>query len=186
MNRAQYWWNLFKTMTMSNEVRQWSEKLERQKSALLSDVASLGAEQIWFRPEPSSWSVADVLDHLVKVEQASLEAVRRQLPGDAPPALGDRMRAAIVILVMRSPVRVKVPASATQVLPEAADPAKSEPRWSEVRKEMGDLLRSLQPEQLRHPVSGWMTMAQALAFLSAHLRHHRYQIDRLKSASRTV
>jgi hypothetical protein len=60
-------------------------------------------------------------------------------------------------------------------------------QWVKNRERLFSLLDSLQPDQLslgvfRHPVSGWMTMPQALAFLSAHIRHHEYQLDRLKSA----
>jgi len=87
--------------------------------------------------------------------------------------------------------RVKVPPAALTVLPEVItdDASSIATHWEQVRGEMGILLQSLQPNQLgrglfRHPVSGWMTMRQAIAFLSAHLRHHGYQIDRLKYANR--
>jgi len=134
----------------------------------------------------------DVLDHLVKVEEALLEAAHEQLPNGIPVTFKDRVGAFFVISVMRSPMRVKVPTSATMVLPEATtDSHDTAKRWSEVREQMANLLRSLQPEQLRtglfrHPVSEWMTMANALAFLSAHLRHHEYQLNRLNSATRNL
>ena len=173
---------------MTPAIWRWFERLETQKQKVLTDVAGLSAAQLRFRPEPTAWSVPDVLDHLIKVEKALLEAVQDQLPNGTPLKFKDRVGASFIIAVMHSPMRVKVPASASMVLPESrADSSKIAARWSEVREEMADLLRSLRPEQLscglfRHPVSGWMTMAQALAFLSAHLRHHDYQLNRLKSA----
>lgn len=170
----------------------WFEKLEMQKQKVLAGVARLSAAQLRFRPEPTGWSVSDVLDHLMKVEKALLETVQANLPDGTPLQLIDRVGALFIIAVMQSPIRVKVPASASMVLPDAtADTSETAMRWSEVREEMADILRSLRPEQLRcglfrHPVSGWMTMAQALAFLSAHLRHHDYQLNRLKSTTRKL
>jgi uncharacterized damage-inducible protein DinB len=168
------------------------EKLETQKQKVLADVGRLSAAQLRFRPEPTAWSVSDVLDHLVKVEKALLGAVQDQLPDGTLLKFKDRVGTLFIIAIMQSPVRVKVPSTAAMVLPEAtADTSETAMRWSQVREEMADMLRSLRPEQLRcglfrHPVSGWMTMAQALKFLSAHLRHHDYQLNRLKSASRKL
>lgn len=166
------------------------ENLNRQKQSVLSCVAGLSATQLRFRSEPASWSVLDVLDHLVKVEKALLEAVRAQLPNGTPMTFRDRVGAFLITCVMLLPTRVKVPASASMVLPEkTADLDEIAATWSEVREQMANLLVSLHPDQLRpglfrHPVSGWMTMPDALTFLSAHLRHHQYQLSRLKSASR--
>ena len=128
----------------------------------------------------------------MKVEKGLLESVQDQLPNGTPLKFKDQMGALFIIAVMQSPMRVKVPASASMVLPDVmADTSETAVRWSEVREDMANLLRSLRPEQLRcglfrHPVSGWMTMRQALAFLSAHLRHHDYQLNRLKSAIRKL
>jgi hypothetical protein len=130
-----------------------------------------------------------VLDHLMKVEKASLEAVQEKLPDGTPITFRDRLGVLFINSLMRSPIRVKVPASAAVVLPQGtADLSGTVTAWGDVREQMANLLGSLQPEQLRcglfrHPVSGWMTMPDALAFLSAHLQHHTYQINRLKSAN---
>lgn len=51
---------------------------------------------------------------------------------------------------MKSPMRIKVPASVSMVLPESTpEQAEIARRWDEVRAEMGELLRSLQPSQLQ-------------------------------------
>jgi len=177
---------------MTPAIWYWFEKLETQKQDVLADIARLSPTQLRFRPEQTAWSVSEVIDHLVKVEKALLEAARGQLPNGTPLKFNDRVGALFIIGIMQLPMRVKVPASASMVLPEAtADTSEIAMRWSAVREEMAEMLRSLRPEQLRcglfrHPVSGWMTMARALAFLSAHLRHHDYQLNRLKSASRKL
>jgi uncharacterized damage-inducible protein DinB len=168
------------------------EALERQKHAFLSRVAGLSTSQLHFRPVPGSWSVSDILDHLVRVEKELLTAVRAELPSGTARGLRDRIGAVFIICVMLSPMRVKAPASVPGILPQTTtDPTNTALRWAEVRTEMADLLGRLRTDQLRaglfrHPVSGWMTIQQALTFLSAHMRHHTYQLNRLMSAMRNT
>lgn len=69
---------------MTPAIWRWFERLETQKQKVLTDVAGLSAAQLRFRPEPHRWSVPDVLDHLIKVEKALLEAVQDR---SGPPAL---------------------------------------------------------------------------------------------------
>ncbi|MBV8865323.1 MAG: DinB family protein [Acidobacteriaceae bacterium] len=170
-------------------IRTQLEKLERQKQTMLSNAAQLTLRQQHFRPAATAWSSLNLLDHLMKVESGFLQGVRGQLPKGAPLRFSDRIGALLVITVMLSPMRVKVPPAAAISLPEQ-DPDLSliGPAWARVREQMADLLESLEPEQLniglfRHPVGGWMPIQTGLAFLSAHLRHHRYQLRRLQSAS---
>lgn len=177
--------------TRSEALGRSFEKLERRKQTVLSDVGGLSPAQARFQSEPAAWSALEVLDHLVKVERGFLEGVRKALPHGAPVPFLDRVKALAVIAVMQSPIRVKVPTSALTVLPEAAtDLTGIVTRWDNVRHDMADLIRSLDTEQLsqgvfRHPVSGWMTMPRAITFLSAHIRHHRYQLQRIKWRANT-
>ena len=177
---------------MNPAVRKCFEKLERQKETILLDIAGFSESQLRFRPGPDAWSILGVLDHLMKVEKAALQTVQGKLTNRVPLSFRDRAGAFFLISLMQSPMWVKVPASASMVLPESsADISGIVSSWRAVRAEWLDLLRSLQPEQLRHgvfrhPVSGWMTITQALAFLSAHLRHHRYQLSRLRDATRNL
>lgn len=165
------------------------ERLQCQKLAVLSQMKGLTPEQLNLRPEPSGWSVLEVLDHVTKVESALLDNVRINLAQSASVTLKERAGAWLVVAVMLSPIRIKVPASATAVLPELTSLAAIASNWDQIRSSMHQLLTSLQPEDFRrglfrHPVCGWMTIAGALTFLSAHLHHHRYQINRLKAGSR--
>jgi hypothetical protein len=118
--------------------------------------------------------------------------VKAKLLNGTARGLRDRIGAIFTIGLMLSPMRVKAPASATAILPQTTeDPAETALRWKEVRTEMADLLGRLRTDQLgcglfRHPVSGWMTIQQALTFLSAHMQHHIYQLNRLMLAMRNI
>jgi hypothetical protein len=104
---------------MTPAIWYWFEKLETQKQNVLADIARLSPTQLRFRPEQTAWSVSEVIDHLMKVEKALLEAVRDQLPNGTPLKFKDRVGALFIIGIMQSPMRVKVPASASMVLPGA-------------------------------------------------------------------
>lgn len=177
---------------VSPELKRRFAKLEGQKRAVVAEVGALSAAQLNFRPGSGVWSVLDVVDHLIKVETGWLGAVRTELPDGKPVTLRDRVGAMVVNGVMRSPIRVRVPAGAEMVLPApAVDREEAGARWDGVREEMVGLLSSLTPSQLRcgvfrHPVSGWMTVAGSLDFLSAHLRHHEYQLGRLRAGRARV
>ena len=174
---------------MDRHIRQWFDTLQRQKEAVLLGVSTWPAERLRFRPQPTAWSTLNVLDHLLKTEQGVFDAVGKSLPGGHPVTWKDRFGEWMVIGVMRSPIRVKVPASAQTVLPgETSDLPMITKQWQETREQAAQLLASLSPGQLRcglfqHPIAGWMTMLQTVRFLSAHLQHHGYQLNRLKRAT---
>ena len=165
------------------------EQLERQKIGLLADIAGLSDEQLRFKPDEAAWSTLCVMDHLVRVEDSFIATAKRHTRSARPVSLRERFGAVMVNAVMRSPMRVKVPATAASVLPQdGADFATLTARWQAVQERMAALLASLKEEQLgsgvfHHPVAGWMTARGGVAFLSAHLRHHEYQLQRLRSAA---
>jgi len=175
---------------MNPRIQKKFAKLEEQKERLLSDISKLPAKRLRFRPNPKTWSILEILDHLVKVEDSIMNMVRQNLPDGNQVSPIDRLGAVMVTSMMKTTIRVKVPAQATMVLPQDVDGlAEIETRWNLTRTEMSRLLSSLQNEQLkcglfRHPVGGWMTMAQTLGFISAHLKHHVFQINRVSAAGR--
>ena len=161
--------------------------LRTQTTALLSRIQPWSRAQHNFRPNLNDWSALEVLDHLSKVEQSILGALKSNLPQGHVVSLKDRVGGMIVNLVMRSPLKVKVPPGA-KVFPDAEPdlPAISR-RWTEAQSEMAELLNSLSTTQrqvglFHHPRSGWMTIGQTLSFLSAHMRHHEYQLARIARA----
>ena len=164
------------------------QDLERQKQALLSRIASWPAEHRRFRAKAANWSPVEIVDHLVRVEETAMKTVLSNLPNGSRVRPYDRVRGVLVNAVMRSRIRVSVPAGVPAVVPEpSAELQRVAERWDRTRAEMARLLAQLSAEQLRrglvkHPIAGWMTIQQGLAFLSAHIHHHVYQLDRIEKA----
>ena len=177
---------------MSPEIQRAFDKLEHQKESLLLELSVWSPEQLSFRPDSNSWSALDVVDHLHRVEKGILAAMRSNLPHGQAVALKDRLGALTVRLVMRSPWRVKVPAATPSMLPgPVTGLATLSERWSATRVHMAKLLDSITPcnpriGYFRHPRSGWLNVLQTIKFLSVHLRHHFYQVQRLDRAARSL
>jgi hypothetical protein len=91
---------------------------------------------------------------------------------------------------MLLPTRLKVPGPVKAILPARIqrDLPALHHEWTDDRKALAAFLESLSgPDQkqgvFRHPFGGWTTPNGALLFLRSHLRHHRYQLARLRKAS---
>ena len=162
--------------------------LEAQSAKLRKQVESLPPDQLTFSPTPASWSALHVLEHLIQVEAAYVCGLEENLVSLNVVTWKDRLGALAVQIAMRLPTRVKTPGSAAAVtLRVSGDLLSLMARWEAVRSDLRARLNSLTLDQMRaglfrHPVAGWMTAAQGLSFLSAHLIHHRYQLRRLESA----
>jgi len=169
--------------------------LDRQKQPVLEELATFGQKLCQFRPDPAQWSAIDVVEHLVRTEQGILAEMRDALGnGNAASAVpvSNQVRGWLLTALFRTPCRVRVPQSAASVLPRRSTGlGQLAVQWSASREELAQQLERLQPSDLakgvfRHPVSGWMTPRRVLAFLSAHLQHHGYQIQRLKTAGKSA
>jgi hypothetical protein len=159
--------------------------LERQKADILASVKDWLAGRLAYRPAANEWSAAEVIDHLAKVEQGILAAVRRGVQTPHSVGVADRLRSFLIYLLFRTRAKVRVPRSASEVLPdrraELEDVVK---QWDATRIDLLALLSEVDAATLhagvfRHPVSGWMTLPQVLRFFSVHMHHHVFQLDRI-------
>lgn len=167
------------------------DQLQSQKDDVLSELESWSFESIIHRPSFQEWSAIEVLDHLVRTEVEILAAARKGLLKPHPIGVIDALRTRILHAIFRSDRRVKVPSTATQVLPGSnLELPAIVRRWNDCRRELSDLLKSVPEAELnkgmfRHPVAGWMGMPEILEFFSVHIIHHRYQLARIRNAVRT-
>jgi hypothetical protein len=161
--------------------------LERQRVELLGRLAPLSDTQHSFQPDPSSWSLAGVVHHLVLVEERFVENGRaRATRRPTRVTLQARVRQQVVLAVMARDIRVRAPSKA--VVPRSHVPlVLLDARWRAARSALLDYLAELPgPIWIRsafyHPGAGWITAAGGLRFLQAHTRHHLRQIDRILGA----
>ena len=160
------------------------DRLERQRIALLERLDGFTDAQHAFRPEATSWSLADVVHHLILVEETFVGHGRAQAESRPPRVTLDaRVKERLILSVLARDVRVRTPSPA--VVPHGHVPiVLLGARWIAARGELRDYLALLSgPAWARtaffHPRTGWITAAGGLRVLEAHARHHLRQIDRI-------
>ena len=122
---------------MMSPVAKAFAELTRQREEILAGAAGLTAQGLRYRPRAGEWSTLEVLDHLVRVEEATGPTLRKHLAGAQKVSLRERLGAKCVLAVMRTSIRIKVPAGAKAMLP--VEPEGLEVvalRWEAAREEL--------------------------------------------------
>ena len=164
--------------------------LENSKAAMLEQLRAIPADQMSRRPAPDRWSAAELISHVAKVESGILHAVKQKMAeqDEASVKLRDRVGSLIVRNVMRSPLRVKIPAEPVTSLPDSdVDAQQAIAEWQRIRDEWHTFLDHTRGPQLKtavfsHPKGGWFTLPETVLFLRLHHEHHRAQVTRIAKA----
>ena len=166
--------------------------LENSNAAMLQQLESIPADKRGERPSPGTWSAAELVSHIAKVESEIYRMVHQKMSEPEPVTFGDRFGSMIVRNVMRSPLRIKVPDGATMTLPdETATADKAVAAWDKARGRWAKLLEDVRAPQLKggvfsHPRGGWFTVPQTVLFLRLHHDHHKAQFTRIAKALAAV
>ena len=164
-------------------------RMEETKAALLQSLASLGPEALNRKPDPSSWSILQVIAHVTKSEAGTLQYIKKktQNPAALPKAgLVPWFRIAALVAGIRSPFKFRAPGPMADV-PETGDLREQSFAWAEVREDWRQFAENF-PEELedrvifRHPFVGLLGPAQVMIFLNEHLGNHVRQIARTRKA----
>lgn len=165
------------------------QRLESRRTKLCAALSAWSPEEQRYRSTPASWCVLEVVDHLVRTESSILAMMCRNLSAGNPIPLRDRYRTLALKVLMRTPIRVKAPQSAARLVApsDLQDFDSLTRKWIKERTQLAAFVNSLTEEQqnsglFHHPVGGWTDAAGALAFLDAHLAHHQFQINRIRTA----
>lgn len=164
---------------------QWSA-FDTAKNDFLAHLATWSEEQLFFAPN-GGWSALMVLEHIITSETGTLEYIRRktQAPALEIESTGEREAASAQMLF--SALRSQERWSAPDILPEPSGKfslAQLNYGWNGNRTLWVNTLKAMDPEYLnkavfKHPRAGRMNLDDTIEFLTLHIVHHRYQIDRI-------
>lgn len=157
--------------------------VERRRGALMDALAREDPGLLSYRPGDGGWSVLEIVEHLILAEREVLRPLwEPSLLRDREPSFRSRAGYHVVMFVLRFGVPVKVPAASMN--PSGGSGLDAlRARWEDNHRVLRGFLDTLGPGEgrralFRHPVSGPLTVAQALAMLDVHFRRHRGQIHR--------
>ena len=163
------------------------DELEQQRHALLADFRALSPAQLAFQPAPDAWSLAYLLQHLVLVEEGTLQFLTRKAPRPDTRTAAQRLRFRAFRLLMPYALRVKAPVAA--VLPTVdASLDELSARWDAARDVLERYLEGLTDEHLallvfKHAFGGPLTILETLDVFRLHIVHHGHQIRRIRTAA---
>lgn len=173
---------------MNKKIETQLNHIDAKLEKLLSELQSYSEDKLNHKPTPESWSVIQVLQHLVLVETASQRYVQKKLSYN-PTLKNAGVMTSLRMVVMRLynllPIRLKAPSYVdernfldTDTLSEIII------KWKAQRQQLRDYLATLpevifKKEVYKNPVAGRLSLYGMLQFYEGHFDRHYKQIKKL-------
>lgn len=166
------------------------ERIEKQRNALLDDVAGMTHVQLTYRPEPDAWCILEVFVHLMTAEANGLKYMNKKLLGDIETleqsGFMTNVRLGILNGFLRLPIKFKAPEAASFEPRDYYDFKEIRAEWDELREAWKEFLDQFDKPSankliFKHPIAGKFNVMQTLQFLGEHVEHHVKQVERIKA-----
>ena len=157
------------------------------RKSFVDQLNRLTPEQLSTRPTPGSWSILEIVEHLVLAEKSVFKDFPE--PESLIPTkkgLSNHLLYQVVVFVLRSR-RIKVDVPDRKMKPTGqtalSDLLES---WNQNQTWLREFILNLSPPDLEkavfaHPVSGPITPSQAIYMLQIHFDKHMHQIEGILS-----
>jgi uncharacterized damage-inducible protein DinB len=158
-------------------------QLERKRDTFLEQLAALSDAQRQFKPKAETWCALEVAEHLVTVE---IGISKPFLNGVKLEAVTIRSQAIGWLLIAGLGTRTRVKTPSKNAIPQQVPTLEDvQARWQNHHQQMRAHLEplpatALSSAAMNHPMVKPMTLAQSLAFFTAHTQHHLYQLERIR------
>ena len=169
---------------MNSEPQRRFDAVERQRIGLQASVSMLTEAQVNWKPDAETWSVAQIIQHLVLSAETVGRAQDAGKVKNAAPmfrVLPRALRFALVLRAMKRDVTLPLPSPAIEPI---SDAPLSEwlLRWEAAQTEMRRVLEAIREDEIRysHPVLGPLTAAQMLELAEVHTAYHTRQLETLR------
>lgn len=178
-----------------------ASNLPSDRQRLLAELAELDRafEELWDerddgercrRPEPESWSLAEILDHLVATDSQYLDAMEKAVERSLRPASrGEPLKAGplerLFVAFLEPPVRWRMPAPRSALPPADVDPGRVWGAYRTIHDRLADWIRATAdldlyrirfPDPLAPLIP--LRVSTGLLVLLAHGRRHLDQARR--------
>ena len=173
---------------MNKNIKHEFEALEKSRTELFAKLDKLDASKMNKQPDASSWSVVQVMDHLIQAETNSVMYISKKLsfnPDLKKANFNTHFRMFLLKAALTLPMKWKAP-KIIAVANNDKSYVEAKAAWATVRNNLSDLLEKfpeehLQAELFKHPMAGKFTIVQAVSFMHTHFNHHLKQIERINA-----
>ncbi len=175
---------------MSTPLQVQFDELQLATEEFLSRIKGWADSKLVQKPDDESWSANQVVEHLLTSEGGTLGYMKKKTSSgwDSLEVAGGENQEAGNALVSRlsGSSRMKAPS----VLPEPTNQisfSEMTDKWKLLRTDLRSFLSEVQPEHFnklvfRQPSVGMLDILSTLRFMTAHVRHHTSQLDRIKTS----
>lgn len=167
---------------MISNIQEIFESLTFKRKVLLQNLGSLSNDQLYFKTGPDKWSVVEVVEHLVIVEDDLLKQLSIPIPASESESRSPE-KYKTVLKVMERDIPVDVPDESMEphgrlALEELLS------QWDGIREKLQDFLAGINSETIdnmvyRHPYAGPLDISETLHFVEVHFDNHMRHIDRI-------
>ncbi len=176
---------MYNLQAMNKRLEHVFGKLEERKERLWEQLQKLDESKLSLQPDDKSWSIIQVIDHLVFSESASLSYSKKKLlAGDdlKRPTFFHTQRMSFYNVILLSHYKIKAPSVVSNPVNEKSLSVVMA-QFEDSRVELRQFLERFPKKYLskavyKHPLAGRIAILQMLKFFEAHFIHHTYQIDR--------
>ena len=170
---------------MEAKLKKQFDLLQESLSKLFDELEGFTHPQMNHQASPEKWSANQTIYHLFDAEKKSLAYLRKKIENLDQSTLrkagvSEMCKSIALNAFLKSPIKVKAPASVSQV-PDEANYEQLKADWVQVREDMEKFCKELPVKLLpypiyKHPRAGRLTIYQAVNFFQAHFDRHRKQI----------
>lgn len=172
---------------MNYKLQKIFDLLESDTQSTLAGLSSLTEEQLNYSPSPATWSINQILIHLLTSERMSLSYMKKKSLGIESlrnSGWRESIKLFLLIVSQRIPLKYKAPGVLAQNTPGVIPFPTLLNEWKITRNEIRNFLteieeRNINKKVFKNPVIGMLDVVQGLKFFREHLLHHRPQLKRL-------
>jgi hypothetical protein len=167
---------------MPNPLHGPIQSLDDRRMALLQELDGLAPDALQARLRPGTWSVLEILEHVVVAERVILQGLPDQAElVERPRSLQHWINYPLVMLVLKLAIPVKVPSRrmlpmGQRTLADLKDEWDQHLRWLRAF-EAGQTADACRKTFFVHPVAGPISLLQALKMDLLHVQIHSRQIS---------
>ena len=169
------------------KLKEYFERFDEELDALFSFIKAYSEEELNKKPNEKSWSVVQVMHHLMISEEGALNYVKKKLTLGKEhikkASATSKLRTMLLVSSLKQPIKLSAPPVACEGIPDYANIETTQNQWLQQRNELYEFLAN-QPNEMfeyecyKHPITGRMDIWGMLDFFEVHFQRHFKQIHK--------
>jgi uncharacterized damage-inducible protein DinB len=165
------------------------QKIDELKAAITDNIGSQNTEQQHQNGVQESWSMIQVLSHLVTAENGVLAYIGKKMQDPSKienNGITGIFRSLLLSILLKLPIKFKAPSA----LPKPKNTetlAELKANWETNAVKFKAIIDNLPPnfedkQIFKHPVAGKFNLEQTFDFIFDHMSHHMIQLENISKS----